>query len=90
MVHITMAKFIKTDGSIINVEPKNGKDFSLKELQGFVDGYIEIVYLPNGDLMVVNEEGKMNDLPINMKATMAYGLDVIVGNVLWCNKSQVK
>lgn len=85
-----MAKYIKTDGSIINVEPKNGKDFSLKELQGFVGGCIEIVYLPNGDLMVVNEEGKMNDLPINMKATMAYGLDVIVGNVLWCNKSQVK
>lgn len=34
-----MAQLINTDGSIKKVEPKNGTDFELEELQKFVDGY---------------------------------------------------
>lgn len=88
------AKWIKTSGEIIDVEPKNGKDFSLEELQEYVGGYIEVAYPPSkhGAIMVLNEEGKLNNLPINHLASKAYfpGQDVIVGDVLLCHSSQIK
>ena len=37
-----MAQFIKSNGSEVELKPENGKHFSLKELQGCVDGFIEI------------------------------------------------
>jgi hypothetical protein len=66
-----MAKIIKTDGQIVPVEPKNGKDFKLEELQRIVGGYIQLFYLANesGEVMVMNEEGKIEGLPLNEKAT---------------------
>lgn len=65
-----MAEIIKMTGEITSVVPesKNGK-FTLSELQGAVGGYIELVHLADGRLMVVNEEGKLMDLSLNMKAT---------------------
>lgn len=59
-----MAKIFKTDGQVISVQPKNGKDFSLKELKAIVGGYIEIIRM-NDKYMVVNEEGKLDQLPCN-------------------------
>ena len=52
-----MGLIVKTTGEKHKVSPKNGKDYKLKELQDIVDGYIEIVYLQNNKIMVVNEEG---------------------------------
>jgi hypothetical protein len=37
------AKLIKPDGSVIPIEPENGTDFSLEELNRMVGGYIEVV-----------------------------------------------
>lgn len=59
-----MAKIFKTDGQVISVQPKNGKDFTLKELKAIVGGYIEIIRM-NDKYMVVNEEGKLDQLPCN-------------------------
>ena len=54
-------------------EPKTkiitDKEPTLKEMQKFVGGYIEIVYAPNGDHIILNEEGRLNGLPINKKAS---------------------
>ncbi len=89
-----MAKLIKIDGTIKEVKPKNGKSFSLKELQEFVGGLIEIVPLPSGKEIVVNEEGKLNGLETNEKATKiwkeeypieTYGFnndELVVGDIL--------
>lgn len=90
-----MAQIIKTDGEIVEVEPNNGKDFKLRELQKIVDGYIEIVWLPNDKIMVVNEDGKLRGLETNVKATRiyynAFGYkDIIVGDVLLCDSNQVE
>ena len=92
-----MAQIIKTTGETINVEPKNGTDFTWQELHDIVNGYIEIVPLLGGKIMVVNEEGKVHGLQINEKATglfqqqcKYFSLDVIVGDVLVCKTSQVK
>jgi len=84
-----MAKIIKTDGTKIEVAPANGSDFSLEELQKVVGGYIEIVYLSEGRLMVVNEEGWLNNLPYNPSASEIYG-HPIVGDVLICERKQIK
>ena len=90
-----MAKWLKVSGDEVSVEPKNGTDFTLEELKRFVGGYIEIIRLRNGKLMVVNEEGKLNRLPINDYATLiwegVYGCtDVIVGDVLVCKEGEIK
>lgn len=84
-----MAKIYKTDGSEENIQPKNGKDFKLEELQPVVEGYIEIVRLRDGRLMIVNEEGMLMKLPYNRIASQIAG-QPIVGNVLVCDEGQIK
>lgn len=89
-----LSTVINTDGLHKNVEPSNGEDFSLEELRGFVGGNIEMVRLSKSQVMVVNEEGKVNDLPENQYATMLVNIagirDVIVGNVLVCDITKIK
>lgn len=84
-----MAKIIKTDGTEREVEPRNGSDFSLSEMQRIVGGFIEIVTLKDHQLMVVNEEGVILEMPYNAKASELYG-QPIVGNVLVCDSNQIK
>lgn len=66
-----------------------GKD-ELKELQKRVDGYIEIVsvvFRPRGRAgmpfyLVVNEDGRLKNLPTNPRASRFYAGDRIVGPVV--------
>jgi hypothetical protein len=89
-----IAKLIQPDGQVIPVEPKNGTDFQIEELNEMVGGYIEIVRPPSqqGAIMVINEEGKLKGLPFNLLATMTANLagDHIVGNAVLCGPDQVK
>lgn len=90
-----MATLIKVDGSETEVSPKNGKCFELEELQGFVGGYIEIIRLPSGQIMVLDEEGKFKNYLLNNRATVlgvAAGIavgDYIVGDVLVCSSAEL-
>ena len=71
---------------------------SLKEAQDFVGGMVECITWPNGDLLIVNEEGKVNQLPLNPEATLlwrmtftrdkyAFGYDdFVVGPALYIKK----
>ena len=91
-----MATLYKTDGTKVEVSPANGKDFKYDELKGFVEGYIEIVNLGKKKVMVVNEEGKLMNLPVNNEATrimaemLPMSRDYIVGNALVCKTSEIK
>lgn len=93
-----MAIIIKTTGETIEVKPKNGTDFQLKELQEVVGGYIQILHIyRTGELMVVNDEGRLEGLPRNGKATTyakqynaIFPNDYIAGNVLVCDQEQIK
>ena len=98
MVYPTTKKppqVIHPSGQIFEAPPPDGADdnpnvYSLSQLQGIVGGYIEVITTPSGLEMVLNEEGKLNGLPLNEKATMMSGLwprDVIVGSVLLCEPS---
>lgn len=79
------AQLISMNGEIFEVHPKNGTYFELAELQAFVGGYIERVVCPDGREMFVNEEGKLQGLNINVKATELSGLyphDMICGHAI--------
>ena len=41
----------------------------LKTAQDFVGGYVEGISFPNGDYLIVNEEGKLRGLELNKPAT---------------------
>ena len=45
------------------------KEPTLKEMQKFVGGYIQVVQAKNGDDIVFNEEGRIFGLPINYEAS---------------------
>ena len=86
-----MIQLIKTTGEIINLPSKK---LTLEELQTFVGGYIELVKLNREEIMVVNEDGKLYNLPVNIIATTIYqkvipSKDVIVGDVIICNDSLI-
>lgn len=86
-----MAKWIKADGSVKDVTPKQkGGRFTLEELKNFVGGWIECINISPTQVMVINEEGKLKNLPFNLTATEIFRLafqptdDFIVGDALLC------
>lgn len=85
-----MTIYVKADGEYRVVFPANGCKFSLRELQFYVGGSIEIVRDGKGKAFVVNEEGKLKNLPLNPLASEIYihffdAADFLVGNVLMCD-----
>ena len=40
-----------------------------KAVSKFVGGMVECITFPNGDLLLINEEGKLINLPLNPEAT---------------------
>ena len=98
-----MAQIIKTTGEVIETKPNNGTDFSLEELQGIVSGYVEVIYLQDGRLILCDEDGRAKNKPYNHKATeeMHKALGIlganrlgwyfgIVGDVLVCDVDEIK
>ena len=72
-------------GEMKDIQPNDGKAFTLEELQGIVGGLIQLVYTYDGKRMYVNEEGKLQNLPYNALATAVYrdnAFDRIVGNAI--------
>ncbi len=77
------------------VHPANGTDFTLAEAQALVGGLIEVFHLVDGRVMICNEEGKLERLPVNVEATIifrrTYGpRDTIVGDVVICRDSELR
>ncbi len=69
------AKLIKTDGSIISIEPKNKKHFEYKEVLDILKcDIIQTVGVKDEKMiMICDEEGKLKNNPIvNEKATDIY------------------
>ena len=101
-----MARYIKVSGEEREVKPHDGKLFTLKELQDFVkfpcSKTIDIVPLPSGKQMVVNDNGKIFKQPVNEKATKIFADEYpiaeypfnnnqdIVGDVLICDLSEIE
>ena len=60
-INTTAAEFKIVDD--VKDEPK------YKEVSKFVGGMVECITFPNGDLLLINEEGKLIGLPLNPEAT---------------------
>ena len=87
-----MAQLIKVNGETIDITPDNETNFTLKELQKYVGGIIQIVSTKKGRLMVINEEGKLFNLQKNNIATGLYEYgeeDIVVGDVVIIDKDQI-
>ena len=63
-----MTKEIKNTAKLQIIENSKHEP-NLKAAQEFVGGYVEGIPFPNGDYLIVNEEGKLRNLPLNEEAT---------------------
>jgi hypothetical protein len=55
----------------------------LESAQQFVGGMVEGITFPNGDYMIINEEGKMLGLPVNEQATKLWRETFTKDKYLW-------
>ena len=68
------------------IKSKND-DPSLSDAQKFVGGYVEVVQVNDG-ILIVDEEGKLKDKPVNEVASKMYAdkygdEDIIVGDAIY-------
>jgi hypothetical protein len=80
-----MATLLRSDGSTEVLQPSNGVNWSLPELQILVGGYIEVVHTTDGKFLIVDDEGKLKLKPLNVAATRLYQhgrRDVIAGDAV--------
>ena len=62
-------KEINTKASEFKIITDQKDEPDLETAQKFVGGYVEGITFPNGDYLIVNEEGKLKNLPLNEEAT---------------------
>jgi hypothetical protein len=91
-----VAILLKADGGVEEIRPADGRTFVLDELQALVGGFIEVVRARDGRWLVINEDGKRQNLQLNVLASIKYksaGVarpsDVIVGDVLLADNAEM-
>lgn len=75
-----MAKIYKANGEVLDIEPKNGTDFQLEELQAIVGGLIDCQMTNDGeDLIVFNDRKVLQEYfkrhPYEKEATKQEKID---------------
>ena len=60
---------INTKASEFKIIEDQKDEPDLKAAQEFVGGMVQGIEFPNGDYMIMNEEGKLMQLPLNPEAT---------------------
>ena len=75
---------------------------TLKSAQDFVGGMVECITFPNGDVLIINEEGKLIGLPLNPEASLLWKMtfdndnyvtgrkDFVVGPAIYIKKHALK
>ena len=93
---------INTKASEFKIITDSKDEPNLKEAQEFVGGMVEGITFPNGDYLIINEEGKLMQLPLNEEATKlwrstftkdkyAFGYDdFVVGPAILIKKDALK
>ena len=72
--------------TVKEIQSKND-DPSLSDAQKFVGGWVEVVQVNDG-ILIIDEEGKLKDKPVNEVASKMYAdkygdADVIVGDAIY-------
>ena len=60
---------LNTKASEFKIIEDSKDEPDLKAAQKFVGGMVEGITFPNGDYLIINEEGKLMNLPLNPEAT---------------------
>ena len=60
---------INTKASEFKIIENSKDEPKYKEVSKFVGGMVECITFPNGDLLLINEEGKLMNLPYNPEAS---------------------
>ena len=60
---------VNTTAEEFKIIEDNKDEPTLKSAQEFVGGMVECITFPNGDVLMVNEEGKLMNLPLNPEGT---------------------
>ena len=84
-----MATLIKTDGTREEIIGKDNDKLTLEQMQKAVGGYVESISLGGKFFLLVNEDGRMNKLPLNYTATVKFGM-IIRGNALLYGSNEMK
>ena len=65
----SMITDINTKASEFKIIEDKKDEPQYKEVSKFVGGMVECITFPNGDLLLINEEGKLMGLPFNPEAS---------------------
>ena len=86
---------LSTDGSITEYK-FDGESYDIQKIKDLCNfDYIELVYLPNDIIMIVDEEGLLKSKPYNFVASIIYQAAYddkslgIVGDAILCHTSRV-
>jgi hypothetical protein len=80
-----MATLLRADGSTEILQPSNGVNWGLDELNGLVGGWHQIARTTDGKWLILDDEGKLKRKPLNIAATRLYvhgRSDVIAGDAV--------
>jgi hypothetical protein len=80
-----MATLLRADGSAEVLQPSNGVNWYLDDLNKLVGGWHEVVRTTDGRYLVIDEEGKLKRKRLNVAATKLYQHgrhDPIVGDAV--------
>ena len=93
---------VNTDANEFKIVSDSKDEPTLVAAQEFVGGYVEGITFPNGDYLIVNEEGKLRNLPLNPEATLLWKItfdndnyitgrkDVVEGPAIYIKKHALK
>ena len=92
---VKYATLYTPNGGEKDIISKVRNKLSLEEMQKLVGGYIEIVRLNDGRIIIVNEDGLSLNLPVNIEATNILRRDhsttqYIAGNAIVCDADMVE
>lgn len=74
-----MMRLITTDG-----KQEHRSKMSFEEMQAFVGGYVEVVPIKDGQVVICNEDGLSQRLPVNS----VFGR--FVGNIVVCAREELE
>jgi len=82
---------IDPNGEIHKMEPADGEQYTLEELQAAVEGYIEVVpgLFSAGHIGLANEEGLLQGLDYNQTASELFQRE-LVGTVAVIRRERMK
>jgi len=83
------SQLFKIDGTVLNIKPKNGIKFTLEELKTFVNGNIEMYPFNDEYIFILNEEGLIKKMRVNITLKLLTG-KTFFGDVILCLQSEIE